>query len=191
MNAVIKDASEPRLLKAVQATPELLAPYGEVLGYNPAIAPLPIEFYDGAVKVRRVVNFISDEQTEMPVCTVNRRPLEVRWMERHAKHTQAFIPLGGAPFVVVMAPPTAGELPDLDAVRAFLFDGSAGFVMKLGTWHEFPFAVIDATQLIVVLRREATAGLAKDNMLANEAHGPDLDKKDLVARCGVSFRVEI
>ena len=63
--------------------------------------------------------------------------------------------------------------------------------MKLGTWHEFPFAVIDATQLIVVLRREATAGLAKDNMLANEAHGPDLDKKDLVARCGVSFRGEI
>ena len=31
--------------------------------------------------------------------------------------------------------------------------------MHIGTWHEFPFALIDDTQLIVVLRREATKGL--------------------------------
>jgi ureidoglycolate lyase len=179
-----------RTIKVETATPPALAPYGQVLGYDPNIAPMPIDFYGGTVKVRRVVNFVSDDQTEMPIVTVNRRPLEVRWMERHFKHTQAFIPLGGAPFIVAFAPPNGRELPDLDAVRAFRFDGSAGFAMHIGTWHEFPFAVRDDTHLIVVLRREATDGLVRDNAVQDEARSADLDKKDLLARCQVTFRLE-
>jgi ureidoglycolate lyase len=191
MSSVMKEAVETRVLKAVQPTIEMLKPFGDVLGYNPDVTPMPIDFYDGTVKVRRVCDFVSDDQTEMPVCTLQRRPLEVRWMERHVKHTQAFIPLGGVPFVAVMAPPNDKELPDLDQVRAFLFDGSAGFVMKLGTWHEFPFALVDNTNLLVILRREATNGLVRDNVIQNEAHGPDLEKKDLGVRFRVNFRVEI
>ena len=112
-------------------------------------------------------------------------------MERHFKHTQTFIPLGGAPFVVVMAPPNGNEIADLDKVEAFLFDGSAGFTMKLGTWHEFPFAVEDDTNLIVVLRQEATDGLIRDNVIQDEAQSPDLDKKDLLRRANVLFQFEL
>ena len=111
-------------------------------------------------------------------------------MERHFKHTQTFIPLGGKPFYVVVAPPNDSELPDLDKVEVLHFDGSAGFTMKLGTWHEFPFAIEDETHLIVVLRKEATDGLVRDMVVQNEAQSPDLDKKDLLQRCNVTFRFE-
>ena len=191
MNAVAVPRTEVRILKVKRATAEALKPYGEVLGFDPNTPPLPIDFYDGKAQVRRVVNFVSDGQTEMPVVTLQRRPLEVRWMERHFKHTQAFISLGSKPFVAVFAPPNSSDTPDLDKVEAFLFDGQAGFVMHVGTWHELPFAVLDDTNLVVILRKEATEGLIRDNVIQDEALGPDLDKKDLQARFGITFRIEV
>jgi ureidoglycolate lyase len=184
-------APDIRTLNVRQATPESVAPYGQILGYHPGAQAMPIDFYGGAVRVHRVVDFVSDEQTELPLTRVQRRPFEVRWLERHFKHTQTFIPLSGAPFVVVMAPPNDEELPDIDAAEAFLFDGSAGFTMKLGTWHEFPFALQDDTDLIVMLRKEATDGLIRDNVVQDEAQSPDLDKKDLVKRRNITLRFDI
>ncbi|MEO1203960.1 MAG: ureidoglycolate lyase [Pseudomonadota bacterium] len=184
--------SEPniRTLVAEKATPQALEPFGFVLGYNPDVEPMPIDFYDGTVKVRRLGEFVSDDQTELPVVTIQPRPLELRYVERHFKHTQAFVPLGGTPFLAVMAPPTDSELPELDDLRAFIFDGQAGFVMKQGTWHEFPYALQNDTNLIVILRREATDGLVRDNVVQNEAHGPDLDKKDLLERTNTIVRIQ-
>jgi ureidoglycolate lyase len=184
-------AAEIKTLDVVDATPEIVAKYGQILGYDPNVEPVPIDFYGGAVKVHRVVDFVSDEQTELPLVTVQRRPNEVRWMERHFKHTQTFVPLSGAPFVVVMAPPTDSELPDLDKIEAIRFDGSAGFTMKIGTWHEFPYAINDDTNMIVMLRKEATDGLFRDNVMQDEAQSPDLDKKDLLQRKNVKFRFDI
>ena len=185
-------AIDVRTINLETATPEALEEFGQILGPNENIAPMPIDFYNGTVKVRRVVDFISDDQTELTLITAQPRPNEVRWVERHFKHTQTFIPLSGAPFVVVMAPPTTGdELPELDSIKAFLFDGSAGFTMKIGTWHEFPFVVQDDTNLIVILRKEATDGLVLDNVIQDEAQSPDLDKRDLLHRRNVTFRIEV
>lgn len=180
-----------RTIRVKQATPEAIAACGQILGPDPDVAPLPIDFYGGSVRVHRVVDFISDDQTELPLVTGQPRPMEVRWMERHFKHTQTFIPLEGKPFVVVMAPPNDKELPDLDQVEAFLFDGSAGFTMKLGTWHEFPFVIEDDTNFVVMIRREATDGLIRDNVVQDEAQSPDLDKKDLLQRCNLTFCLEM
>ncbi|WP_439533361.1 ureidoglycolate lyase [Polymorphobacter sp.] len=168
-----------------RATAEKLARYGTILGATPSVAPMPIDFYDGAVKVRRVADFAAHGDVEMPIVTLQRRPLQVRWMERHFKHTQGFIPLGGKPFVACFAPPNDQDLPDLDAVEAFLFDGSAGFLMHIGTWHEFPFALLDETNLMIILTRQATDGLVRDNVIQDEAQSEDLDKKDLTKRLNV------
>ena len=75
--------------------------------------------------MRRLGKFISDETTEMPVCTVQRRPLVATHLERHLKHTQTFVSLGAKPFVMLLSLPTESELPNIDEVRAFIFDGSA------------------------------------------------------------------
>jgi ureidoglycolate lyase len=178
-------------VKVQTPTLEKLEKYGTVLGYNPKVEPLPIEFYDGAAKVRRVADFRAQGDIEMPITTLQRRPFEVRYMERHPLHTQAFVSLGGKPFVACFAPPNDKKLPDLDQVEAFLFDGSAGFMMHENTWHEFPFAVLDDTQLMVILTKQATDGLVKDNMIQNEAVGPDIQKRDLKERLGVTIRLEL
>jgi len=177
-------------LKVRPATPEAVEPFGQILGPSANVAPLPLSFYGDAVIVRRPVHFQSDDQTELTVATLKVRPLEVRWMERHFKHTQTFIPLSGRPFILVMAPPNDRELPDLDQVEAFLFDGSAGFTMHIGTWHEFPFALVDDTNLIVILRRETTRDLRDERVIGGEACGPDVDKKDVQARERVVYQVE-
>jgi ureidoglycolate lyase len=174
-------------LKARRATPEALAPYGEMIGRVADAPAQKLNYYAG--EIRKPARFISDEDTQISVATLQRRPLEVRWLERHFKHTQSFIPLGGKPFVLVMAPPTDGDMPDLGSVEAFVFDGSAGFCMKIGCWHEFPFVLVDDTDLIVILRGETHREL--QTMSNGEAHGADLDKKDMPVRTGKVFEVAL
>ena len=176
-------AAEVRYLEVERPTPETIAPFGQLVG-GPTPAAAPSGFYDQQVTTWRP-DFISDAETELAVCTLKRRPLRVRWMERHFKHTQVFLPLGGRPFVAVLAPPNAAELPDLAQARAFLFEGQAGLCMHVGTWHEFPFALIDDTQVVVILRAEATRGLQKENIVDGEGFSADLDKKDISRRLGV------
>ncbi len=60
-------------------------------------------------------------------------PFEIRLLERHPHGSQAFMPLTGEPFTVVVGP--AGELPDPTALRAFSCDGTQGINMRPGTWH--------------------------------------------------------
>ena len=182
---------QTRDVPLVEATPAALAACGDLLGRHPGAKALPIRFYEGSVQTYRPVDFLSDEQTELSLAHVRRRPFEVHWIERHFKHTQTFIPLGGAPFVAVMAPPTDGDLPDLDQVRAYRFDGSAGVTMKLGTWHEFPFAVEEEADIVVVLRGEATQSLLDTDPATGEVRGPDIQKQDLIKQHGVRLRFDV
>lgn len=185
--------TEPQIkrLVAEPATAEALAPFGQVLGRRPGLEMVKTDYYKGKVALGRPVDFFCDDKVELSFATLQRRPLRVRYLERHFKHSQTFIPLGGKPFVVVMAPPGEGDIPDLDKVRAFRFDGTIGFGMFAGTWHEFPFAIEDETDLVVVLSAQTTTDLKAKDADTEEAHGPDLDKKDMVARTGVVFEIAL
>lgn len=182
-------APERRTLVAKPATPEALAPFGQILSSATDAETHAPGFYEGKVRTCNPVDFQSDDDTALTVATIDRRPFEVRYMEQHFKHTQTFIPLGGKPFVVVLAPPNGRDVPDLDSIEAFQFDGNAGFNMKIGTWHEFPFALEDNTDVVVILRNETNRNLRE--VENGEAHGPDVDKKDLQHRFGVVFEIEI
>jgi ureidoglycolate lyase len=173
------------------ASAEALAPFGAIIGRAAPVQPVSVDFYKGAVKMSYPARFLCEHPVEVTLAQMDRRPGEVRYMERHFQHTQAFLPLAGKPFVAVMAPPSDGDLPDLSQVRAFRFDGSAGFAMHLGTWHEFPFAVEDGTDLVVLLSSQTGYDLKTKDAVTEEAHGPDLDKKDIVARTGHVFRFEL
>ena len=180
---------QTKLLDPIIATPESVAAYGTLIDVPADDAALPVAFYEGTVRVYKPAAFISDEDTEITLASVDRREMSVRWLERHFKHTQTFIPLSGKPFIMVMAPPTENDVPDPMEAQAIFFDGSAGFALHIGTWHEFPFAQVDDTRLIVVLRGEATNALMKDVALDGEAHSGDLDKKDIQARLGIELRI--
>jgi ureidoglycolate lyase len=74
-----------------------------------------------------------------PLVSLLRTPfqgLRFRTMERHFHVSQAFIPLGGQHAAVAVAPPSSSDgAPSLDAIRAFLLDGTKGYVLHRGTWH--------------------------------------------------------
>ena len=180
---------ERRILEAKPATADALSAFGQIVGSASGVELKASGFYEGKVRTGNPAEFVSDSDATLTLAVIDRRPMEVRFMEQHFKHTQTFIPLGGKPFVAVMAPPNGKDTPNLDKVEAFLFDGSAGFNMKIGTWHEFPFALIDGTELIVILRNETNRDLRK--IEGGEARGPDLDKKDLQRRFGVVFEVRL
>jgi ureidoglycolate lyase len=181
--------SETRTLRAEAATNANTAPFGVLLGPDADSPIIRSAFYGDRLTMKKPAKFVADDTLEITVATLQRRPLQATWMERHFLHTQTFVPLAGKPFLLVLAPPNESELPDLDAARAILFDGSAGFCMHLGTWHEFPLAVADDTSLLILIRRDAARDLTR--VIGNEAHGPDLDKKDLCARTGQRVVVEL
>jgi ureidoglycolate lyase len=78
------------------------------------------------------------------------------------------------------------ELPDLDDVKAFYFDGSAGIVMEVGTWHEVPFPLDGETHFVCICTNETNANLEGQDAVG-EARGGDLDKIKLDHRFGRSF----
>ncbi|MEO9599391.1 ureidoglycolate lyase [Parasphingorhabdus sp.] len=178
-------------LPLIKASAEALAPFGQIIGSASGVKPVAVDFYKGAVAMSYPVKFECEHPVEVSLANLDRRPGEVRYMERHFQHTQAFIPLGGKPFVAVMAPPNDGELPDLSSVQAFLFDGSAGFQLHLGTWHEFPFALESQTEMIVLLSSQTGYDLKAKDAVTEEAFGPDLDKKDIAARTGTLFQFDL
>jgi ureidoglycolate lyase len=183
-------SSGTRQLRLEQATPNAVAAVGEILGAVSPITRVPA-FYEGAVRHAEPTNFVMDEDIRILLSTVDRRPFRVNLLERHFKHTQAFFPVGGKPFVMVMAPPNEREVPDIHLARAFLFDGSGGFILKLGTWHDFPFAVEDATHLLLLLRNETSRSLEKTALIEGEAIGPDIEKRDISRRLGVTLEFEV
>ncbi len=80
-------------------------------------------------------------------------PLAVRMLERHPLGSQAFVPLHGRPFLVVVAP--AGERPHPDQVRAFLTDGGQGVNYHRGVWHHPILALAPEDDFLVVDRSGA------------------------------------
>ncbi|MBM3514964.1 MAG: ureidoglycolate hydrolase [Alphaproteobacteria bacterium] len=184
----VKLGPKVRTIAVKPATPDALAPYGRFIGRGSGIKPGDSGYYGGKVAISRVA-FESDDDTCLSVATIQPRPFELEHIERHYKHTQAFVPLGGKPFVAVFGKPTSGDEPDWDTLEAFRFDGKDGFCMHIGTWHEFPFALEPDTDVIVILRNETTKNLlAKDG---GEAHGDDLSKLNIQKRTGAAFRVAV
>jgi ureidoglycolate lyase len=178
-----------RVIPVKPASAAALAPYGHIVGRLAGAATGQSAFYGGAVTIAKPAAFKSDEDTCLSLVTIQPRPFEVSYLERHYKHTQTFLPLGGKPWVAIFGAPTSGDMPDFDRLEAFRFDGTSGFCMHVGTWHEFPFAIEADTDVVVILRNETNRNL--DNIKDNEASGPDLDKKDILQRTGTIFELKL
>jgi len=184
------------------ATPEALQGYGYVIGKPETPVWGRIDYYGNSVQVRTPVKFIPNDDITLNLVTFDRREPIIHWMEYHAKHTQTFIPLSGKPFVMVLGKPTRmradqsidvsqPELPDLANVRAFHFDGSCGICMHVGTWHEVPFPLQDATHFVAIVTNETNRNLEEHDKSSCEANGGDLLKRNLLQRFGKQLRIDL
>ena len=189
-------------LRVERATTEALAGYGYVIGTPEAEVWGRIDYYGDDVQVRTPVQFISNDDMTLNLVTFNRREPVIRWMEYHSKHTQTFIPLSGKPFIMVLGKPTRRrpdqsmdeaqpDLPDLSSVRAFYFDGSCGICMHVGTWHEVPFPLGDATHFVAIVTNETNRNLAEHDKVHFEANGGDLLKRNLLHRFGKQVKIDL
>lgn len=78
-----------------------------------------------------------------------RAPIEIPMMERHPLGSQAFIPIGDAPYLVVVAP--RGPL-DAERMRAFVTQGWQGVNYAKGVWHH-PLLVLEHSSDFIVIDR--------------------------------------
>ena len=77
------------------------------------------------------------------------QPVSIKMMERHPLSSQAFIPMGQQPFLVVVAP--KGEL-DISKIEVFLASSNQGVNYHKGTWHHYCLALHQVSDFIVVDR---------------------------------------
>ena len=176
--------SDTLVLALQPATATAIAPYGTLIAAGGS-TPRTSSFYGDAVQLWTPGQFISDADTTLSVARVHPRPCEVIWMERHFRHTQCFLPLSGRPFAVVLGLANERPAPDAHTVKAFRFDGNAGLMMHIGTWHEFPFALEGDTEVLIILRNETNRDLEVRE--GEEAIGGDLEKRNLRIRLGHTF----
>lgn len=80
-------------------------------------------------------------------------PIVVKGLERHVCGSQAFMPLSGRPYLVVVAP--VGDF-ELERVRVFRAEGSQGVQYSRGTWHHFCLALEAESEFLVIDRLSST-----------------------------------
>ncbi|NOI21896.1 ureidoglycolate lyase [Vibrio mediterranei] len=101
-------------------------------------------------------------------------PLTISMLERHPLGSQAFIPLLGQPYLIVVAP--KGDNPSLTDCRAFYSNGRQGVNYHKGVWHHPVLALTDQDKFLIVDR--AGEGHNCDEVFFEE-NLVQLDLKDL------------
>jgi ureidoglycolate lyase len=108
---------------------EAFAPFGQVL--QPTVGQgrqdLIEELTNGRATARPRLSISTVEPKTLPVTAVK--------MERHVHSSQAFAPLDGASYLVVVAPHGPDGLPDLDGLRAFRVPGDTAINHRADTWR--------------------------------------------------------
>ena len=79
-------------------------------------------------------------------------PSAIHMLERHPLGSQAFIPLAGQAFVIVVAKPRNENQPDEAEIYAFISNGQQGVNYHAGTWHH-PLLTLEAPSDFLVVDR--------------------------------------
>ena len=75
------------------------------------------------------------------------QPLQLTMLEKHPLGSQAFMPLSGQPYLVVVA--LGADQPDLKSLRCFAATGQQGVNYAKGTWHPPLLALHDSDFLVL------------------------------------------
>jgi ureidoglycolate lyase len=141
------------LLPVVPLTRAAFAPFGDVIETQGS-RHYPIN--DGhAERFHDLAHVDVAEAGGRPLINVFRArpwpaPIRIAMLERHPLSSQAFLPLGDARFLLVVAPP--GAPPAVAAIRAFVSDGRQGVNYARGTWHHPLLALEQNAEFVVVDR---------------------------------------
>jgi len=143
----------PRTLTIEPLTREAFRPFGDVIEtagaeHYPINGGTTTRFHDLAKvqllgdDARALINVFRGQPMKPP--------LTLTTLERHPLGSQAFIPLQGRPYLVVVAEP--GDALDPATLKAFLAQGNQGVNYHAGTWHHYLLSLEAESDFLVVDR---------------------------------------
>jgi ureidoglycolate lyase len=141
------------VLTAAPLTAEAFAPFGDVIetaGHKPRlINEGTAARFDDLAPVDVLAN---GGRPLISIFKAAPRPLpfKVQGLERHPLSSQAFYPLDGLPFLVVVAEP--GDSPWAQRIRAFRAAGNQGVSYRRNTWHHALLALERTCHFLVIDR---------------------------------------
>lgn len=128
-------------------------PFGEVIEVNENVRHFTINYgyterYHDLAKIDTMAN---NGRTAVSVFRTKPLPwpIQITLMERHPLSSQAFIPLGQQPYLVVVA--ESGEF-DTSTMKFFLANADQGVNYRAGTWHHFCLALNADSDFLVIDR---------------------------------------
>lgn len=140
--------SERRTLVIEPLEPATFAPFGDVIGIDAARDRFAINA--GTTERLHALGRVTHEGGEavlsIGLAQARKFPFAIRMLERHPLGSQAFVPLDGRPYVVVVA-----ESPEA-MPRAFLARQGEGVNFRAGTWHHPLIALADDSRFLIIDR---------------------------------------
>ena len=138
-------------IKVELLTEDAFKEFGRVLGEPRLVAPDIIDEVSNVwLGFSDLMDIGTQPDKQVTFLKINRPPAFNDKMEKHETSAEAFIPLEGKSILLV-APWTDKDKPDMTHARAFLMDGSRGVLLHPGTWHAVPFKLTEiATYLVLV-----------------------------------------
>jgi ureidoglycolate lyase len=169
-------------------TAEAFEPFGEVLD-----GTRPFDVKGSGVSRGYTVNFETDGTPRVQVTQTPFSGFTFSKLERHFLQTKVCVPLAGSPAVVAVATPTDPKdpeaIPSPDQVRAFLLDGTKGYMFKRATWHSVDRLPLypPGSSFVVFNDRET----AEDLRLAYEGKGgfKFTQEVNYTTRFGITFEL--
>ncbi len=131
-----------KILRAAPLTATAFAPFGDLVAATPDQNQRQINeghttrFHDLA----HIQSVADGSRLTINIfrTTARELPLTLHQMERHPKSSQLFMPLGPAPYLVVVAP--AGDF-DGENIQAFIAAAGQGVNYHAGVWHHYSLAL--------------------------------------------------
>lgn len=143
----------PIVLKPAPLTAKAFAPYGDVIE-EAAARELRHINYGYTERFHDIARLDLTASGGLPLLSLFRstplpRPVAVKVMERHPLSSQAFMPLGGRPYLVVVA--ARGDF-SVENLRAFVAAPHQGVNYHAGIWHHFSLALDAPSDFLVIDR---------------------------------------
>ncbi|AVE40386.1 ureidoglycolate lyase [Providencia rettgeri] len=143
-------------------TPEAFAPYGDVIQVEGS------EFFhinEGTTERYHALGKAEITDESPVLMSISRSepidiPMNVKLLEKHPLSSQAFIPMNGERFIVVVAEP--GDDIPVGTLRAFITNGKQGVNYHRDVWHHPIYAFQSQTDFLTVDRGGADNCVVKD-----------------------------
>jgi len=142
-----------RMLRPAPLTAAAFAPHGDVIECAGAAEERLIN-YGNTTRFHDLARLDLAAQGGKPLVSIFRstplpRPVPVRVMERHPLSSQAFYPLSGRPYLVVVA--GTGDFSPAN-LKAFVAGPGQGVNYRAGVWHHYSLALDEVSDFLVIDR---------------------------------------